>query len=393
MEMEQIIKRLEWLDNERRKDKMTIATLEERLLALEGGIPAIQQQIRDLNGEVSRLASLLGRMDQLDTSIAQVRVEVNRTIESIEKQRTEHERETEKIRRVEMEGISKAIADVRKGLEPIPDLRKGLEARTQEDFRLARLVEEVEKRVLDSRHSDEEYKRSLKLLEEGRRQDAKRLTDLQGEITAYRKRVEEQRGKVDLTSDGLRKLEVRLSEVLSGENERKAALTNFTEKQALVQVERDRVWKEWLVRFDQIEKQSSGLDSQVQNLDALQRSVKKSQDTLDDVSQRLERRNNEITEIQRLGEDRFRQDWTAFKGDDQKRWTNYTLAQEEQQREVSRQFDKLNDRITYYDDSLDEIQERLAEINDETAKRLQGMLTLAHEWMTAYERAFGRPKA
>ncbi|HEX2981319.1 MAG TPA: hypothetical protein VHO48_13705, partial [Anaerolineaceae bacterium] len=72
MEMEQIIKRLEWLDNERRKDKMTIATLEERLLALEGGIPAIQQQIRDLNGEVSRLASLLGRMDQLDTSIAQV---------------------------------------------------------------------------------------------------------------------------------------------------------------------------------------------------------------------------------------------------------------------------------------------------------------------------------
>jgi hypothetical protein len=36
MEQEQLIKRLEWLDDERRKDKTTIATLEERLLSLEG---------------------------------------------------------------------------------------------------------------------------------------------------------------------------------------------------------------------------------------------------------------------------------------------------------------------------------------------------------------------
>ena len=32
-----------------------------------------------------------------------------------------------------------------------------------------------------------------------------------------------------------------------------------------------------------------------------------------------------------LTEERFRQEWVNFKADDQKRWTNYTLAQEEQQ--------------------------------------------------------------
>ena len=35
MEIEQLTKRLEWLDDERRKDKSTIATLENKLEKLE----------------------------------------------------------------------------------------------------------------------------------------------------------------------------------------------------------------------------------------------------------------------------------------------------------------------------------------------------------------------
>jgi len=35
MELEQIFKQVEWLDDERRKDKTTIGSLEERLIALE----------------------------------------------------------------------------------------------------------------------------------------------------------------------------------------------------------------------------------------------------------------------------------------------------------------------------------------------------------------------
>ena len=43
------------------------------------------------------------------------------------------------------------------------------------------------------------------------------------------------------------------------------------------------------------------------------------------MKQRFDRRLNEITEMQRLVEERFRQEWVSFKADDQKRWTNYTL--------------------------------------------------------------------
>lgn len=392
MEVEQLAKRLEWLDEQRLKDKMTISALEEKVQRLEANVSPYHQQISDLESDITRMAASLARFDQFDAALAQIRVDFTRTADNSEKGRADREREQEKIRRVEIEGLNKAIGEVRKGLDPIPEIRKTLQARQEEDFRLGRLIEEVELKVVNTRRSDEEYKRSLRLLEEGLRQDAKRLTDAQGEIAVVRKRVDEQRGKVDLTADNLRKIESRLGDLLSGENERRQAQAVFIEKQTLLQVERERVWKEWLVRFEQVEKNAVGLDGQIQTLETTQRSVKRSQEMLDDVTQRFERRINEITEMQRLTEERFRQEWVTFKADDQKRWTNFTLSQEEQRRDETRIFEKVNDRLQALEDVAQELQELVQQVNEETGRRLQGLLTLAHELVTNYENTFGRQR-
>jgi chromosome segregation ATPase len=392
MDLDQVIKRLEWLDDEHRKDKTLIATLEARINSLEGGIPTLAQQIKELSGEITRISSSLGRLDQFDTALAQNRVEFNRSLEAIEKTRTDHEREIDKVRRVELEDINKAIGEVRRGIDQIPELRKNLQARQEEEFRLSRLIEETDKKVIDTKRYDEEYKRSLRLIEEGRRQDSKRLTDLIGEVDATRKRVDEQRGKVEMTSDGFHKLETRIGELQLAESERRHSQNAFIDKQTMMQVERERTWKEWLVRFETVEKVAKNLDTQWQALDATHRSVKKSQDTLDDTSQRFERRINEITEMQRLSEDRFRQDWVTFKADDQKRWNNYTLTAEEHQREMTRQFEKTSERLILLEDLSQEMQDLLHQVNEEAAKRLRGLLTLAHDYMAAYETAFGKPR-
>ena len=41
MEMEQILKRVDWLDDERRKDKTLLAAIEERMISLEGNLPGL----------------------------------------------------------------------------------------------------------------------------------------------------------------------------------------------------------------------------------------------------------------------------------------------------------------------------------------------------------------
>lgn len=390
MDLDQIVKRLEWIDGERRKDKNTIAALEERLAAVEGSIPGLAQQVREMSTELTRLNAMMARFDQIDSSISQMRVELTRAIEVVEKNRIDRDRELERVRLGDLENINKSVADVRKGLDPIPEMRKTIQARIEEEYRLGRLIEETEKKIMDNSRSDEEYRRTLRLLDEGRRQDAKRLTDLQGELAAVRKRQEEQRGKIDLSADSIRKVEMRLAELLAAEAERRQSVTAFMEKQSLANVERDRVWKDWQVRFETIEKQALNLDSQLQSLDATHRAVKRAQDGFEEITQRFERRINEVTEMQRLVEDRFRQEWVAFRADDQKRWTNYTLVQEEQQRETGKQFDRFGERLVLLEDISQEMQDSMQQMSVETQKRLQALLSLAHDWMETYEKSFGR---
>jgi hypothetical protein len=86
MEQDQILKHLEWLDDERRKDKDIIAKQEDRILALEGNLFAAHQLIKDLSGEIARLGTVVARMDSFDEALLNQRMEVNRQFEEIDKQ-------------------------------------------------------------------------------------------------------------------------------------------------------------------------------------------------------------------------------------------------------------------------------------------------------------------
>ncbi len=392
MELEQVLKQVDWLDDERRKDKSILAALEERLINLEGNLPVLSKQFKDLDGEITRLSAMLARMDHFEENLLQFRVESKQALEELAKEGKQRAEEAEKIRRVEQRSLESSIVELRKELAPIPELRRGIQARVEEDVRLNRAFDELKLKIDTVRRSEEEYTRTLKLIDDSRRQDTKRLTDMQGEVNSLRKHMDDQRGRTELTSTTLRKLEARLNELSIVETERREAQARFLEEQALQQVERERVWKEWQARFETIESQTSDIELNLQQLDATHRDVKRSQQALDEVTQKVDRRINEMTEIQRLAEERFRQEWVTFKADDQKRWTNYTLTQEEQRNESTRQYEKLAERVTHLEDSIRETQDMLQQLGDQTGKRLQSLLAVVHEWVTSYERSSGRAR-
>jgi chromosome segregation ATPase len=390
MESEQILKQLDWLDDEHRKDKTRLGSLEERLSALEGSIPPLSHEIKDVNSEVTRIQTVLTRLDHFDEMLVQQRMEAKQYFEELERQIKKREEEGEKVRRVEVRAIDTSLADLRKELESIPELKRNLKTRVDEESRLAKLIDELRVKIDASRRSEEEYTRTFRLVDDGRRQDAKKMTDMQGELAAIRKRVDEQRGRVELIASSTKKVETRVSELSAVETERRETLEAFLEKQALYQVERERVWKEWETRLASIEVQAADVEGNLQTLDSTHRSIKRTQQVVDEITQKVERRINEITEIQRLAEERFRQEWVTFKADDQKRWTNYTLTIEEQRNEANRQFEKLTGKVTQVEDSIRELQDLLQQVTEGTEARVQSLLSMAHEWVSAYEKSVGR---
>jgi hypothetical protein len=102
----------------------------------------------------------------------------------------------------------------------------------------------------------------------------------------------------------------------------------------------------------------------------------------------IERRSSELSEIQRLAEDRFRQEWTSFLADEQKRWTTHLLLRDEQWREHDRNYDKSLDRLAGLEDELTTIEDQLRAIRDLDSSRLQSMATVVREWLAEYDQTF-----
>ncbi len=386
MEFEQIIKRLDWLDEEHRKNKTELGTLAEKLTHTEGELRVANKRIKELASELSQFSNVLARIDQFNDALAQQRVEIVKYVDDIANKDIDKLPEAEKRLQVQIESINKSIIDLRKFKEPIAEIKRELKNNAVEEERLNNQISTWEQRFQEIVKSVDEVRLAQKAAEGPRRQDTKRLAELQGAINAARKRMEEVREKNDLFPDSIRRIESRLNEIIASDLERRQSQTSFIENQARLQIDRDRALKEMEEYLGNIRKQTGTMDRQLQEWDIIQRAAKRAQETYEEIVQKFERRINEITEMQRLAEDQFRQEWVTFKADDQKRWTSYTLSQDEIHKDAHTNTGKLEDRLTTLEDLVQTQQDVLQQTKDANEQLFQGMLSQIHELLSAYER-------
>jgi len=393
MEFEQIIKQLDWLDAEQRKNKSTITTMEVRLTSIATSVNAVAIQIKELEKSISEIATSTSRLDQFNEMLSKQRDDFNKALVEIEKKHQNQTREATKRHLEELEPVQKELEKFKKAITPeITSLKNQIKVRATDQVRLFDAVAQVKPQIDEVLRVHEDVKTSLKILEESRRQDIKRVVDVQGELAPLRKRIDDARAKADMSADSIRNTENRINELLLSESERKTAQTAFIEQQSLAQIDREHVVKGWQAKFEEFKQQGKSLDTQVATLDEILRSAKKSQETYNELNTRLERRINEISEMQRLAEDRVRQEWVSFKADDQKRWTGYSLSQEESMRDLRKDMDRFEARVAALDDAAQVLQDQLHQTTDATEQQLQELMNVAHTWLTAYERIMGHTK-
>lgn len=393
MEFEQIVKRLEWLDEEHRKTRTTIITLEERMTALEANIDTVAKQLKPLPKQIADISNTAARLDIFDAIFAKQREDMNKALEKIEKRHEKRELEVTKRHHEDLVPLHKAIDELRRSIEvEFPPIKRDIKARILEEARLNEAIKELKPPIDQAVRIAQESARAQHVFEESKKQDAKRVADLQGELMSLRKRIDETKSKIDLNSDGFKNMDNRIKEIQLSEMERKAAQVTFIEQQAIAEIDRDRSYKEWKEKFDSIKLQTEAFDAQVVKLEETLRTAKRAQETYTELNTKLERRINEVTEMQRLAEDRLRQEWVTFKADEQKRWTGYTLSQDEGTKDVRRLVLKLEDRIAPLNEHIETIQDQMHQTASATEQQLQELMNVAHEWLSAYERIMGHGK-
>ena len=75
MEFEQIEKRLEWLDEQQRKNKTTLSDLSDKVTSLETSVNALTKQFKTLTKELSEVAPAAARMNQFDELMTKQRAD------------------------------------------------------------------------------------------------------------------------------------------------------------------------------------------------------------------------------------------------------------------------------------------------------------------------------
>lgn len=390
--LEELSKNIQWLINERRKDKQVITDLKSDISALVEELNKQKSLIKPLENDLKRVSQNTVRPDEFTEIISAQKLELTQNVLEVEKKYDILERRFEKQRKEDLEGLGKRFLELQNEIKPLAEIKKAVFSRSDDEFRVNQKIEEISRQFQEYKFKIDEIKQSQKLVDDSSRIEKKQLTEFQIELASLRKKLEEEIVTIDSQSESYRKLDQRLNEVQVQEQTRKQDQVTFIEKTSRQQVAHEAVLKEWENRVNQFEGLGTDLQARIFDLDVASRNLIQSREEFEELRQRLDRRVNEITEMNRLSEEHFKDEWVAFKADDQKRWTNYSLMVEEMSRERNREITKFQERLAKAEDAIQSLIDSIELINEETEKRLKNFLSLSNEIMSSFEQSLGKRK-
>lgn len=357
MEPTQTAQMVAWLDEERRKDKALITKLEERASSQAALLEDQARRIQTLEGELAALRSTTPTISFFDETIARLRSELNAAIEQVESRRNAIEQDAKKVRELDREAMTRALEDIRQ--EVSNRLERELQPRKAEEERLSRVAAELQNYADHISRNLEEFERTLSFLEEQRRQDSRRLSDINGELLELTKRMEGQQSKVDLLEELSRRNERSINELSGTMTEFKQQRQSWMEQEALAAQKREQLMGDMVRRMDAFSEDMASFAKQVENWSETHRAMKKGLDDFNRLVDRVERRLNEVSEMQRLSEERFRSEWEDFLQDDQKRWRQFTLTNEEAWRSNAKRVEDMLGQLARLGERTDRLLEHV----------------------------------
>src|SRR5690606_11663540 len=255
MDINQAARMIEWLDEERRKDKATIATLEERIAQQQ---EALNNLVKRLNGVESDQSTMRGQFvpsGRDSELLEQARREFQQLLENVEAKRLTAEREAERRSDLAHENLARPVRELMERVNRMERQQTELPAIQIENDRVAGAIAALQQRVDDLYKKLEEPDRRLAFLEEQRRQDARRISETQSELPEIQKQIDSIKPKIELLEDLALRTERRVQEVQNSERERREQIQQFVDQQNLILHQRDQQINSLVEKFGEQDSQ------------------------------------------------------------------------------------------------------------------------------------------
>ncbi|HLF27968.1 MAG TPA: hypothetical protein VJG32_16665 [Anaerolineae bacterium] len=366
LELTQVSQLLNWLEAERKKDKAMLATLDERIQALLGETQQQARRVQELDTTVAATRAMLAKLTQVDRILEEYKSEVQALLDRRDDERKKSEREAARLRAVEIEELHRAVAEVKKELPRLAKVEDELPNRRAEEKRLGDLSKQITLQVDLAMKQLEERTRGIPYLEEGRRQDNKRISHLEGDTVEHSKRLETLLAKLHLLEDAVTKIPPRFEPVDTRLNVQDKTIEEIRVMEFRRQ-QQMKAWEEELARF---RTQMTDYGEVLTRLREQSQINQKASAELSAFQETLRQRTAEIAEVERLFEDRIKRLLEQWQTEDEKRWLKHITRMDERWHE----HDRLNADQIKRIDALEQIEAPFMAAIEEVRKKHEDLV-------------------
>ena len=281
-------------------------------------------------------------------------------LQRLEAGETRHRREeADAGRRAELlrEQLERPLRELVGKVAELERKQTGLPSIQTESDRVSGTVYELGQRVDDLFRRLEDPDRRLAMLEEQRRQDNRGFAVTAAELPELQKQIDNGRSKQELLESLILRTEGQLRVFESAELERREQIQAFIDSQGLHSQQREQQIDAYSARFSDYDNSMERFTRRFETWAEVFREMRALVERFERSQDRLEQRFNELVEVQRISEERLRQDWERLSNEDQRRRKQFTVANDEVWRSHDREFER-------FVKAIDELRERFPPIED-----------------------------
>ncbi len=377
MDLNQVTRLVQYLDEERRKDRQTIIHLQERVDSLSKEVESRSRYAQSLESGMSEMRLSIPKSMGWVTVVEQIRSEFGQVIERIEDQRTKNEREGLRVRQVEIESLVRQINELKREVKPYSRYSEDIEARKVEDGRLAEQISRSQLQVMDLERRFDAPQAQISYLEEQRRQDNKRIVSLEQHLPEVAKKFDQLPPRLLLMDEAIRRKQLELEEaakIIEAQNQ-------VLESARVADIRRERQFAEYAEVEEKLKVRADEVQQQVTGFIQMREEVRRVLADIPDIQARLEVRVNEIAEIQRESEDRAKRVADEFREVIMKELRTFMVGQEEKWHPRDRRIADYEPRIDVLEEEITKFQPQITPLYDILEAFTAAYAQAGREWL------------
>jgi hypothetical protein len=283
-------------------------------------------QVQDLQAKVAGVQSLISQAADFEQTVASYKTEMVLLLDQREDAWKKVQAEAERLRKIEQGAVADELSRLDKGLQNLNRIEEGVKARQAEDQRLNTAIQVMEADIKDLAARSDDRVQAVTYLEEQRRADNRRIAELEQETTDLRKRVETQAAKLPLLEEAIGKHKAHFDKSL----EQLKDFQSVIDEVRASEFRREQAVKKYVDQAEVVKQEMEEWRSQTQRFVEQFQLNKRSLEKLEGFQGRLEKRQNEVAEMQRLAEDRAKRQWEEWQKARDKESKKHQLILDEQ---------------------------------------------------------------